>query len=118
MWNDYAEAFAEKTLSLLCDKPVAVSAIARGKLRSTGRREASLRVGFDDWLTLWVNGEEIATRKHDRGFETASFPAVLQSGENTIQIKLSNFDNQEYRLWAFSCAVEGESEAPHIDADE
>ena len=106
LWNDYSQAFTEKTLSLLCDKPVAVSAYARATVESPEKRSARIRLAFDDWLTLWVNGEKVATRRHDRGFEIGYFPVNLRAGDNIIQVKLSNFDNQEYRLWAFSCAVE------------
>ena len=108
LWNDYAkaESDAEGTLTLLSDKPVAVSAYARATIDSNTNRRVNLRMAFDDWLTLWVNGEKIATRRHDRGFEIANFPVNLREGENTVQVKLSNFDNQEHRLWAFSFAVE------------
>lgn len=106
LWNDYAKVFCEKTISLLSDKPVAVSAYARTTIESKSKRSVNLRLAFDDWLTLWVNGEKIGTRRHDQGFDIASFPVVLASGTNTIQVKLSNFDNQEYRLWAFNCTVE------------
>jgi hypothetical protein len=105
LWNDYAKAFSEQSMSLFSDKPVAVSAYARTTIESESKRSVNLRLAFDDWLTLWVNGEKIGTRRHDLGYEIADFPVQLRSGENTIQIKLSNFDNQEHRLWAFSCAV-------------
>ena len=111
LWNDYSKAFADKTVSLFSDKPVAVSAYARATIESQTDSRADLRMAFDDWLTLWINGEKMATRRHDRGYEIAKFPVNLRAGENTIQLKLSNFDNQEHRLWAFSCALEqGETE--------
>ena len=108
LWSDYAkaESDAERTLTLFSDKPVAVSAYARTTIDSKKNGRVNLRIAFDDWLTLWVNGEKIATHRHDRGFEIANFPVDLREGENTIQVKLSNFDNQEHRLWAFSFAVE------------
>ena len=108
LWSDYAkaESDAEGTLTLFSDKPVAVSAYARTTIDSKKNGRVNLRIAFDDWLTLWVNGEKIATHRHDRGFEIANFPVNLREGGNTIQVKLSNFDNQEHRLWAFSFAVE------------
>ena len=106
LWNDYATEFTEKSSPVQNnEKPVAVSAYARAMLRSTVERKVNLHFAFDDWFTLWVNGKKIDTRQHDHGFEAASFAVDLRPGENEIQVKLSNFDNQEYRLWAFSCAV-------------
>ncbi len=106
LWNDYAKTYSEQTISLFSDKPVAVSAYGRTIVASKSERGVNLSLAFDDWLTLWVNGEKIATRRHDLGYAMAIFPVNLQAGQNTIQIKLSNFDNQEHRLWAFSCAIE------------
>ena len=106
LWNDYAKAYADRTTSILSDKPVAVSAYARTCIVSQARKSVRLRLAFNDWLSLWVNGEKIGTRRHDRGLEIDSFLVTLRKGANIIQLKLSNFDNQEHRLWAFSCAIE------------
>lgn len=106
LWNDYAKAYSEQSISLFSDKPVAVSAYARTTIESESKRKVNLRLAFDDWLTLWVNGDKIGTHRHDQGYEIAHFPIELLEGENIIQLKLSNFDNQEHRLWAFSCLIE------------
>ena len=64
-----------------------------------------LVIGFDDWLKLWVNGEQVASLQHDSGFGVAAIPVTLRAGENDVLLKLSNFDNEEWRLWAVSLRV-------------
>lgn len=83
-----------------------VAAYARTVLRSPASRNAVLRLGFDDWLTVWVNGAECASLRHDDGFAVARVPVRLQAGDNELLVKLSNALNREYRLWALSCVVE------------
>lgn len=84
----------------------AVASYARATLRSRAARGAVLRLGFDDWLTVWVNGVECATLRHDDGFATARVPVRLRAGDNELLVKLSNASNREFRLWALSCVVE------------
>ena len=54
-----------------------------------------LRLGFDDWIKIWLNGKPIDTRQHDEGFQVGEFPITLKKGQNTLTIRLSNFDNRE-----------------------
>ena len=68
--------------------------------------EYVLRLGFDDWLKLWINGKEIGTFRHERGFDVVRVPVAFEQGENTVLVKLSNADNHEFRLWALNCVVE------------
>ena len=71
-----------------------------------GRGQYVLRLGFEDWLKLWVNGEEINTFRHERGFDVVPVPMALKQVDNTVSIKLTNRDNRELRLWALNCVVE------------
>jgi hypothetical protein len=60
-----------------------------------------LEVGFDDWLRLWINGEELYRNRHDCGFAVDRVAVTLPAGESEIRVKLSNCDNINWRLWAF-----------------
>lgn len=84
----------------------AVAVYARAALPSRAARDAVLRLGFDDWLTVWVNGAECAALRHDAGFAAARVPVRLRAGDNELLVKLSNASNREFRLWALSCVVE------------
>ncbi|NLX96478.1 MAG: hypothetical protein GXY83_09910, partial [Rhodopirellula sp.] len=87
-------------------QPVEVSAYAATTITADKEETVNLVVGFDDWLRLWINGEFVAQREHNQGFATARIPVKLRPGENRVLLKLSNFDNQQWRLWAFSLRVE------------
>ncbi len=64
-----------------------------------------LRLGFDDWMRIWVNDTLITTLRHGDGFAVSEIPVTLSRGDNRLPLKLSNFDNVEWRCWAFSCVV-------------
>ena len=83
-----------------------VAAYARTTVTSEAAQDATIRIGFDDWLTLWVNGRECASLRHDHGFAVARIAVTLAAGDNELLVKLSNDRNVEYRLWAFSCVIE------------
>jgi hypothetical protein len=79
---------------------------ARTSITSDDDRAVRLQLGFDDWLTVWVNGKRLATLRHDAGLKPASIPARLRKGANELLIKLSNLENTNHGLWAFSCTIE------------
>ena len=91
---------------------VITTALVRGSAPTTitadKEETVNLVVGFDDWLRLWINGEFVAQREHNQGFAAARIPVKLRPGENRVLLKLGNFDNQQWRLWAFSLRVERE----------
>ena len=64
-----------------------------------------LRLGFDDWLKVWLNGEPVSTLQHDNGFKAIELPIIFKKGDNKLVIRLSNFNNIEWRCWAFSCVI-------------
>ena len=107
LWQDLAKSYIalDPTYGSAADRlPVGFSVYARGSISSERDTTGLLRVAFDDWMTLWVNGAKISTIRHDKGFEIAHVPVSLKKGDNRIQIKLNNANNREYRLWAFNCA--------------
>ncbi len=78
----------------------------RGKVNIEHGGMYILRLGFDDWLKLWVNGEEIKTFRHEKSFDVVRVPVTLKQGGNTVLVKLSNSHNREFRLWALNCVIE------------
>ena len=81
---------------------------ARTKINSEQNEKVSLRLAFDDWMTLWVNGEKVATLYHDDKFKTAKIPVRLEEGMNDILLKSVNFNHlPNNRLWALSLVVSG-----------
>ena len=82
-------------------------AYARGLMESSRDRNTTFRLAFDDWMTVWINGEKLATLYHEKDFETAEIPVRLKKGKNEILLKYANFDQlPNNRLWAFSLLVE------------
>jgi hypothetical protein len=107
-WVDARPALAQtRSLGKFSGRwPNGFSLYADASLVSDIRKDVTLRLAFDDWLTLWVNGRKITTLRHDRGFDIARVPVTLEKGQNTIRIKLNNTANRENFLWAFNAAVE------------
>lgn len=107
-WVDPRPALAQtKALGRFSGRwPNGFSLYADASIASDAKKNVTLRLAFDDWLTLWVNGRKIKTFRHDRGFDIARIPVALEKGENTLRIKLNNDANRQNYLWAFNCAVE------------
>jgi len=76
-----------------------VSAYLEGDFEIETSGPHVLRVGFDDWARIWLNGEHIADARHDNGFEVTKFRALMKTGKNHLRIKLSNFNNTNFRAW-------------------
>jgi len=68
--------------------------------------DARMFIGFDDDIALRLNNEIIFTGSHSNGFSEENFPVKLKKGKNRILIKLSNFDNTNWRAWIFSFRIE------------
>jgi hypothetical protein len=107
LWKDYAaKVVKEDKNAIYADRwPLGMSFYARGKVSVQKNGIYDLRLGFDDWMKIWINGEEVTTIRHDNGFDVAVVKVKLNEGENEIMIKLNNNSNREYRLFAFNCAV-------------
>jgi len=105
-WLDFTRYLRPPARTNVGTQPANVSAYARTTIEAPKRRRVHFVVGFDDWLRLWLNGELVASLQHDSGFEVASIPVKLKAGENELLVKLSNFDNEEWRLWALSFRIE------------
>lgn len=104
-WIDFTRWFRRDATGNTGTQPADVAAYAETVLTATADRRVVLRFGFDDWMKIWLNAEQVATLRHDRGFAISEVPLKLRRGENRLRVKLSNFDNVEWRCWAFSCVV-------------
>ncbi|MCZ0937420.1 MAG: DUF2961 domain-containing protein [Caldilineaceae bacterium] len=104
-WTDFTRWFRRDATGNTGTLPAGISAYAETVLLEDSDRQVTLRLGFDDWMKIWVNDEQVATLRHDRGFAISEVPLKLRRGENWLRLKLSNFDNVEWRCWAFSCTI-------------
>lgn len=86
-------------------QPADVSGYAVGNIESPRAGTYRLAFGFDDWARLWINGHKVVERDHDDGFAVQHISCRLEEGNNEIRVKLSNKNNNEWRLWAFCVTV-------------
>jgi hypothetical protein len=86
------------------DQFVNNSMYAGASLHCDSDREAIVRLYFDDWLILWVNGEKRQALRHD-GFETARVPITLRRGRNDFMIKTNNLEHC-FNPWVANFIIE------------
>jgi hypothetical protein len=80
---------------------------SKGLIESNRSRNTFIRIAFDDWLAIWVNGEKVATLHHENDFESQNIPVRLMKGTNEIVVKSINFNKiPNNHLWAFSLIVD------------
>ncbi len=104
-WVDFTRCFRRNRLTNVGTQPVDAAAYAGTIIYSESQRRIKLRFGFDDMLKIWVNGEPVSTFQHDSGMAVEEVPVTLNKGENSLLVKLSNQENEEWRCWAFSCVL-------------
>lgn len=104
-WIDFTRWFRGDATGNTGTQPADVAAYAETVLTATADRRVVLRLGFDDWLKVWVNDRMVTTLRHDDGFAISEIRVNLSRGENRLRLKLSNSDNVEWRCWAFNCVI-------------
>jgi hypothetical protein len=104
-WVDFARWFRRNEIGNTGTQPDNCAAYASTVISSREERNVILRLGFDDWLKVWLNGEPVSTLQHDNGFKAIELPIIFKKGDNKLVIRLSNFNNIEWRCWAFSCVI-------------
>ncbi len=84
-----------------------VCAYAYAEIVADSGRDAKLRLGSDDTLTVWLNGTKVYEFNESRGWgpDQATVPVKLVQGTNRLLIKCGNFGGP----WEFSMAVSGDS---------
>ena len=85
--------------------PTDHSYFVRTTLHSETNRVATLRLAFDDWAIIWLNGTKLATLDHSSGFDTASLAVLLKEGYNQLVIKTNNRQNTDRLIWVINCAL-------------
>ncbi len=105
-WVDFARYYRGRGRTNAGTQPCNVSAYAVCEFHCPESTSHRIRVGFDDWLKLWVDSQLVLDGCHEHGFETMTTdPLALEPGDHRILVKLSNVDNEEWRLWAFCLSV-------------
>ena len=109
-WIDLQNLFFDRTKDGSGGTPfvqLGRCAYARTNIESETARKAIIRLAVDDWAIVWLNGEKVATLRHDKGLETAKIPVNLKQGSNELLVKTNNTDNHSNRrLWVINCLVE------------
>lgn len=73
--------------------------------------EATLRVGCDEAIRVWLNGENVFSdngRNMPDPFKVFSVPVKLKAGLNTIRVAVANTANHNWYWYGFSLAVDSE----------
>ncbi|MEI8041678.1 MAG: DUF2961 domain-containing protein, partial [Verrucomicrobiota bacterium] len=109
-WVDFVRWFRRDHTGNVGSQPDQCAAYARTVISSLRKRAVTLRLGFDDWMNIWLNGKPVGTLRHDNGFEVSEIPVTLEPGDNNLVIRLSNSDNVEWRCWAFSGVIKSDEQ--------
>jgi hypothetical protein len=81
--------------------------LLKGTIHSDKRRRAKLKIAFDDWIGIWVNGHSLGNHYHESEFKRKEITIDLPSGDNEITIKTVNLNQiLNNHLWAISVVVE------------
>ena len=106
-WVDLQHVFYERHHGATPLTILNHSAYAQTTLTSDHDRTLNLRLSIDDWATVWINDEKVATVKHEEGFKTVRIPIRLRKGSNTLLLKTNNTDTpSNKRHWAFHIALD------------
>ena len=81
------------------------SVYGRTTIDSDRARRVQFSFGFDDWFSVWLNGEKLGSFRHDHGLEVTTVAGELRKGPNELLIKTSNFQNINRWLWSINCVV-------------
>ena len=60
-WIDFTRWFRRDATGDTGTQPAGVAAYAETVLLEASDRQVTLRLGFDDWMKIWVNDEQVAT---------------------------------------------------------
>lgn len=82
------------------------SVYVRTTLTSDTDRQATLRLGLDNWAIVYLNGKQVAMINHAEEFETTKIPIRLRKGDNQLLIKTNNRTNRNQLVWVIHCVVE------------
>jgi len=105
-WLDFTRCFRAPAIGNIGTQPVNVSAYAATNITCEAACNKRVALNFDDNLRLWVNGRLVLEQHHPHGMAAFVTPPLeMREGTNSILIKLSNTDNEQWRVWAMSVRV-------------
>ena len=81
------------------------SIYAAGSIVSPENRTAVIRISYDDWLAVWLNGEKLGTFQGDESLTKVRIPIRLKQGENEVRIKSNNLGHP-WNPWVINVAIE------------
>lgn len=89
-WEARAGQGADATVDLAYMGLDQVRAFAYATINVPAAQEATLRIGSDDGIRAWVNGEKVHSNVVDRGvsLDADQVPVKLVAGENTILLEI------------------------------
>ena len=74
-------------------------------VESAEEKEVLAHIGFDDDIVVRVNNDIAFKGSHKDEFKEDSFKVKLKKGKNRVLVKLSNYGNTTWKLWAFSFRI-------------
>jgi len=99
-WIDLQNIFFQRSHTATPLTILDQAAYARTTLASEKAGPAVLRLAVDDWALVWVNGQKVATLRHEDGLRTAEIKVELKKGANELLIKTNNTETPlNKRLW-------------------
>ena len=108
-WIDLQNIFFERHHTQTPLTILGRCAYARTTIESNSDRSALLSLTVDDWAIVWLNGEKIASLKHDDGLTTSRVRIQLRKGANELLVKTNNSETPlNNKLWVVNCAIEPE----------
>jgi hypothetical protein len=113
---DFNHVFRPRTRGVSVCWPAA--AIATTCLEAPDDCQASLRLAWDDDLSLWINGEQVRDRARHQAFRHADMQVPLKPGRNHVLLELSNTRGTTWGAWCFSFRAalpDGERLLPKAD---
>lgn len=105
-WCDFSSSFRGRQKTNIGAQAGEVSAYASANIEVEKAGTYQLKLGYDDWIKVWVNGELIHEGRHDKGIDMDIINVNLKASGNKVLVKLSNFDNEQWRVWSFVLRVE------------
>jgi len=87
---------------------------ARTEIESATDRSVTFASGSDDWLKVWVNGEEVlvSMRNRSMALDQDRFRVPLKAGKNSVFLKVGNATES----WSFALRLVSDSDNPLVTA--
>jgi tetratricopeptide (TPR) repeat protein len=116
-WTEVKDGSADAHIDLegMFDREEWAVVYALARVTVLEAREAQLRVGHDDDVKVWLNGEEVLSRNVSRSarIDQEIVPVSLKGGVNEILVKVCNRGG----LWGFYLRITDAEGSPYDDLE-